>query len=84
LFAWQDVRSDQGKSEKGKGKGSGNGQIEAFRHDNRVDDGIQQPRVSASAAAGMTAAAAQFRHVLGFLTVLGAVLTELPVGLDRT
>ena len=32
----------------------------------------------------MPASAAQFRHVLGFFTVLGAVLTELPVWLDGT
>jgi hypothetical protein len=38
--------------------------------------------VSRSAAAGMPAAAAQFRHVLGFFTVLGAVLSELTVWRD--
>jgi hypothetical protein len=48
----------------------------------RSDEGIRRPVLSLSAAAGMTAAAAQFRHVFGFFTVFGAVLSELTIWRD--
>ncbi len=49
----------------------------------RIHDGIPEFPVTASAAAGVTATAPQFRHVLGFLTVFRAIFAEFTVWLDR-